>query len=130
MKDDLGYAFLIFRAGDSALLGGVDAEQRAARGHAGGVARLLDRRAICRPRPHDDGGRRGGSVRIRRTQAASARGCLPAAQPRLDRVLRRMRFPAGRAWPGAICRINGVWQDHLLFALLSDDPRPIQGGRA
>ena len=46
MREDLGYAFLIFRDADDKLIGGLTLSQRAPRRHAGGGARLLARR--CR----------------------------------------------------------------------------------
>ena len=56
-------------------------------------------------------------VRLRRIEAA----CLPANEPSKG-VLRRVGFRE-EGLARQYLKINGVWHDHLLFALLIDDWR-------
>lgn len=58
------------------------------------------------------------TLRLNRLEAA----CLPSNEASI-RLLRGSGFAEeGRA--RRYLKINGVWQDHLLFAILCDDPRP------
>lgn len=120
IREDQAYPFLVFRSSDRTLLGGVTLSnvrrgvaQTASLGywmgepHAGkgymsaAVAALL-------PFAH-------GTLGLRRIEAA----CLPnnAASIRLLQRVGFRREGYGREY---LC-INGVWQDHLLFARLGSD---------
>ena len=57
-------------------------------------------------------------LRLHRLEAA----CLPSNEPS-QRLLRRVGFTReGHA--RQYLRIDGAWRDHLLFAMLENDPRP------
>jgi [ribosomal protein S5]-alanine N-acetyltransferase len=122
MREDLGYAFFLFRSDDNALLGGITVtsvrrgvsqscsigywtgEPYAKQGYmTKGVRNII-------PYVFD-------TLRLHRLEAA----CLPsnAASARLLQKLGFTREGLARRY----LRINRQWQDHLLFALLSDDPR-------
>ena len=119
-SDDLGYAFFVFRRGDDALLGGITLSnvQRGAaqsatigywmgRHHAGqgftaeALGALLDH--AC------------GPLGLHRLEAA----CMPE-NVRSRRLLERCGFRQ-EGYARQYLRINGVWNDHLLFALLATD---------
>jgi ribosomal-protein-alanine N-acetyltransferase len=129
-REDQAYPFLIFRSVDRMLLGGLTLSnvrrgvaQTASLGywmgapHAGrgymsaAVGTLL-------PFAH-------GSLGLRRIEAA----CLPTNVPSI-RLLENAGFVREGYGREYLC-INGVWQDHLLFARLSSDaippvrPRPL-----
>ncbi|TAK48494.1 MAG: N-acetyltransferase [Xanthobacteraceae bacterium] len=57
-------------------------------------------------------------LRLHRIEAA----CLPTNTPSI-RLLERCGFTQEGLGRRYLC-INGVWQDHLLYALLRDDPSP------
>lgn len=59
-----------------------------------------------------------GTLRLRRVEAA----CLPTNMPS-RRLLERVGFEREGYARRYLC-IDGQWQDHLLYALLRDDPRP------
>ncbi|MCC6948041.1 MAG: GNAT family N-acetyltransferase [Bradyrhizobiaceae bacterium] len=122
-QTDLGYAFLIFRTGDNAVLGGATLNnvrrgvaQAASLGywmgaqHAGKGYMSAALRALV-PFAH-------GALRLRRVEAA----CLPhnAASVRLLEKLNFTREGLAREY---LC-IAGRWQDHVLFARLQSDPLP------
>jgi ribosomal-protein-alanine N-acetyltransferase len=121
LREDLGYPFLIFRASDRALVGGLTLSNvrrgvaqavnlgywigapYARRGYmTAAVAALL-------PFVH-------GPLRLRRVEAA----CLPTnvASVRLLEKLNFVREGYAREY---LC-IAGTWQDHLIYAHLADDP--------
>lgn len=121
VREDQAYPFLIFRADDRALLGGVTLSnirrgvaQTASLGywmgqpHAGkgymtaAVVALL-------PFAHR-------SLGLRRIEAA----CLPSNAPSI-RLLERVGFVREGYGRQYLC-INGIWQDHLLFGRLATDP--------
>ena len=118
---DEAYPFFIFREGDHALLGGLTlgqvrrgvaqaatlgywmGEPPAGRGHMARAVRATTGFAFA-------------TLRLHRLEAA----CLPhnlASQ----RLLERVGFQR-EGYARAYLRIAGVWQDHLLFALLESDP--------
>lgn len=122
MRDDQGYAYLIFGDTDSKLLGGLNLSnvrrgvaQTASVGywmgapHVGNGFMTDAARAALRFA--------FGALRLNRLEAA----CLPS-NAASQRVLEKVGFlREGRA--RRYLKINGQWQDHDLFALLQDDPR-------
>jgi ribosomal-protein-alanine N-acetyltransferase len=126
VKDDLGYAFFLFREGDDALLGGLTLNnvrrgvtQSAAVGYwlgkpyigSGYMTEALLNGAVFAFE----------ELNLHRLEAA----CLPHNRASIA-VLERCGFK-GEGLARRYLKINGAWQDHLLFALLSDDPRPGDG---
>jgi [ribosomal protein S5]-alanine N-acetyltransferase len=122
MRDDQGYAYLIFTEADARLVGGLNLSnvrrgvaQAASIGywmgtpHAGrGLMTESVRAAVAFA---------FGGLRLNRLEAA----CLPS-NAASQRVLDKVGFAReGRA--RRYLKINGQWQDHDLFALLQDDPR-------
>lgn len=123
MREDQGYAFFLFRSGDNALLGGITVS---------GVRRGVSQSCsvgywIGKPYARLGYMSRGvrniipyvfDTLRLHRLEAA----CLPsnAASTRLLEKLGFTREGLARRY----LKINRQWQDHLLFALLNDDPRP------
>lgn len=134
VREDSAYPFLVFRASDRTLLGGVSlsnvrrgvtqtgslgywmGQPHAGKGHmTAAVAALL-------PFAH-------GTLGLRRIEAA----CLPDNVPSI-RLLERVGFRREGYAREYLC-INGAWRDHLLFARLNSDPigqpreaaRPVSG---
>jgi [ribosomal protein S5]-alanine N-acetyltransferase len=123
LREDLGYAFFLFRSGDDTLLGGLTLSnvrrgvtQACTLGYwvgapySGQGAMTAGVRAIV-PFVFD-------SLRLHRLEAA----CLPH-----NEASRRLLVRAGFTHEGLARRylkINGIWQDHLLYALVDGDPRP------
>ncbi|MFW6027425.1 MAG: GNAT family N-acetyltransferase [bacterium] len=122
IREDLAYPFLIFRKGDDRLMGGCTlsnvrrgvaqaaslgywvGEPFANRGVMSGAVRALLSWAF-------------DELKLHRVEAA----CLPANEPS-RRLLRRCGFTE-EGYARAYLRINGAWQDHILFAILRSDPR-------
>jgi ribosomal-protein-alanine N-acetyltransferase len=120
-REDVGYGFLIFRRGDDALLGGITlsnvrrgvsqccsigywiGKPYARQGHMTDALPAVIRFVF-------------EDLALRRIEAA----CLPANEPS-----QKLLLSAGFAREGFarqyLC-IDGVWQDHVLFGLLSRDP--------
>jgi ribosomal-protein-alanine N-acetyltransferase len=123
LREDLGYAFLIFAAGDDQLLGGLTLgnvrrgiTQAAAIGYWLGlpyVGRGYMTEAVRAliPFAFDE-------LKLHRIEAA----CLPHNHASIC-VLERNGFQH-EGLARRYLKIDGRWQDHLLFALLSEDPRP------
>jgi len=121
VREDNAYPFLVFRAGDRALLGGLSLSNvrrgvtqtanlgywmgapYAGRGYMSTAVRVL------LPYAH-------GVLGLRRIEAA----CLPSNTPSI-RLLERTGFRREGYGREYLC-INGTWQDHLLFARLTNDP--------
>jgi len=89
LRNDLAYAFLIFRSDDNALVGGL-------------MRALVP---FCY-----------GTLRLHRLEAA----CIPGNTASV-RLLEKIGFQREGYARRYLC-INGVWQDHLLYARLKDDP--------
>ncbi len=122
------FPYFVFRTKDDALMGGLTigqvrrgVAQTATLGYwmgqsfagQGHMSRAV--RAACRYG--------FSSMRLHRIEAA----CLPHNEPsRL--VLEACGFKK-EGYARAYLRINGQWQDHLLFALLDTDPVPEPGAR-
>jgi ribosomal-protein-alanine N-acetyltransferase len=120
-QTDYAYAFLIFRASDDAILGGVTINnirrgvaQAGSLGywmgapHAGKGHMTAALRALV-PFAH-------GALRLKRLEAA----CLPHNAASI-RLLEKLNFTREGLARDYLC-IAGRWQDHLLFARLHDDP--------
>lgn len=126
MARDETYPFFVFRESDQALTGGItlghirrgvaqtgtlgywSGESFAGRGYMGRAVRALSRFAFS-------------GLGLHRIEAA----CLIHNEPS-KRLLQRCGFRyEGRA--RSYLRINGVWQDHELFALLDSDEIPPPG---
>ena len=123
MREDAGFAFFLFTASDGQLAGGLSlsnirrgAAQTAALGYWIGLpfARHGLMTAAVRavlPFGFDN-------LKLHRIEAA----CLSSNEPSL-RLLRRTGFTE-EGFARGYLKINGVWQDHVLFAMLAGDPRP------
>jgi ribosomal-protein-alanine N-acetyltransferase len=122
-RDDQGYAYFIFSEADASLLGGLNISNVRR-----GVAQTASL-GYWMGAPHAGRGLMTdavtaavrfafGTLRLNRLEAA----CLPNNQASA-RVLEKVGFQLeGRA--RRYLKIDGRWQDHDLFALLHDDPRP------
>jgi ribosomal-protein-alanine N-acetyltransferase len=127
LKEDLGYAFFIFRESDDALLGGLTLNNvRRGVSQSASVGYWLGRPYVGQGYmteallssatfAFDD-------LKLHRLEAA----CLPHNRASI-RVLERCGFQ-GEGLARRYLKINGMWQDHLLFARLSEDPAPGDGG--
>ena len=121
IDNDEAWPFLIFRDGDNALVGGLTLGQIrrgvaqaatlgywmgqpwAGKGYMGRAVRAA-------------AGYGFSTLRLHRVEAA----CLPHNEASV-RLLERVGFQR-EGFARAYLRINGIWQDHLLFALLESDP--------
>lgn len=128
-REDLGYAFLVFSAGGGELVGGLTLSnvrrgvtQTATLGYWLGlpyVGQGLMTDAVRAIQPHVF-----ETLRLHRLEAS--------AQPTNSasiRVLERTGF-AREGLARRYLKINGVWQDHLLFAILVEDWVTMEGRRA
>jgi ribosomal-protein-alanine N-acetyltransferase len=121
-RDDLGYALFVMRADDDALLGGIT---------LGNVRRGVTQAAVL---GYWIGARYAGrgymtaavraavpfvfdTLKLHRLEAA----CLPSNAASI-RVLEKNGFQR-EGLARSYLKINGSWQDHLLFALIEDDWR-------
>jgi ribosomal-protein-alanine N-acetyltransferase len=120
IRDDHAYPFFIFRQADQALLGGITlsnvtrgmtqtatlgywmGERHANRGYMTRAVRALAPFAF-------------GGLRLHRLEAA----CLPHNTASM-RLLEKLGFQREGLARGLVC-IAGRWQDHIVYALLSDD---------
>lgn len=124
MRNDTAYAFFICRNRDDRLLGGITLSnirrgvaQSCAVGywtgapfaHGGVMTRALAGIAAF---AFDE-------LRLNRLEAA----CIPTNTASI-RVLEKCGFTREGLARSYLC-INGIWQDHLLFALLQRDARPV-----
>lgn len=127
-REDLGYAYFIFRTGDDCLLGGLTlsnvrrgVSQSASLGYWMGLPHI--RRGHMKAAVNAIVGHAFETLRLHRIEAA----CLPANEGSV-RVLEACGF-VREGLARRYLRINGVWQDHLLFARIIDDG-PVPGRRA
>jgi [ribosomal protein S5]-alanine N-acetyltransferase len=121
LRTDQGYAFLIFRRSDDALVGGLTlANIRRGVAQAGSLGYWMGR-------PHTRKGYMSAAVRavipfafatlrLHRLEAA----CIPTNAGSI-RLLENTGFQREGYAREYLC-INGIWQDHLLFARLKDAP--------
>ena len=120
IRDDQAYPFFVFRAGDDALLGGLTLSN-IRRGVAQSCALGYWMGAPYAGRGHMTAAVRAvlpfvfDTLCLHRLEAA----CLPHNLPSI-RLLERVGFQREGLARRYLC-INGVWQDHLLYALLRDD---------
>ena len=121
IENDEAYPFLIFRDGDDALLGGLTfgqikrgVAQAATLGYWMGepfAGKGLMARAVRAATSFAF-----ATLRLHRVEAA----CLPHNDHSIQLLTRSNFQQEGLA--RSYLRINGLWQDHLLFALLESDP--------
>ncbi len=123
MRDDRAYPFFAFDAATSELVGGLTLSnvrrgvaQTCALGYWVGApfarnGRMTAAVSTIIPFVFDQLG-------FHRLEAA----CLPSNEPSI-RLLKKSGF-AEEGYARRYLKINGVWRDHLLFALLSDDALP------
>lgn len=123
IRDGTGYPFFVFSADGGALLGGLTLShiqrgvtQSCSLGYwmglryAGQGYMTAAVRAVV--------GFCFDNLRLHRVEAA----CLPHNAPSV-RLLERVGFTREGYARRYLC-IDGRWQDHLLYAIVSDDPRP------
>ena len=122
-RDETGYAFYVFRKTDDALLGGVTLSQ---------LRRGVTQSCSLGYWIGEPFARKGymtagltalvgfifDEVRLHRIEAA----CVPTNLASKALLLRTGFTLEGYARQ-YLC-INGIWRDHLLFAMLASDPRP------
>jgi ribosomal-protein-alanine N-acetyltransferase len=119
-RADTSYAFFLFRKSDDALVGGLTlANIRRGAAQAGSlgywIGEPFSRRGLM------TGALQGlvpfafGSLRLHRLEAA----CIPSNAASI-RLLEKMGFSREGYAREYLC-INGLWQDHLLFARLNGD---------
>lgn len=123
VRADLSYAFFVFRRPDGVLLGGVTlanirrgvaqsgslgywmGERHAGQGYMTAAVRVLVPFAF-------------GTLRLHRVEAA----CIPGNAASI-RLLEKAGFRREGYAREYLC-IDGIWQDHLLYARLPQDPAP------
>ena len=120
LRNDLAYAFLIFRNEDNALVGGLTlANIRRGVAQAGSIGYWIG--APFARNGYMTAAMRGlipfcfGTLRLHRLEAA----CIPTNTASI-RLLEKTGFQREGYARRYLC-INGVWQDHLLYARLKDD---------
>jgi [ribosomal protein S5]-alanine N-acetyltransferase len=123
IREDAAYPFFLFRAEDSVFLGGITLSnvrrgvtQSASLGYWIGAAYARQGYmsvavSALVPFVFDQ-------LKLHRLEAA----CLPSNAASI-RLLEKVGF-AREGFARRYLRINGVWQDHFLYAMLSEDPRP------
>ena len=122
-RGDLAYPFFIFRKSDNVLVGGLTltnirrgCAQAASLGYWMGAAYARQgymTAAVGALLPFAF-----GTLRLHRVEAA----CIPANVASI-RLLEKTGFKREGFARQYLC-IDGVWQDHLLYARLKDDPAP------
>ncbi len=122
IRADLAYAFFVFRAEDNALVGGLTlANIRRGVAQAGSIGYWMG--APFAGRGYMSDAVRAlipfafGALRLHRLEAA----CIPTNAASV-RLLERLGFRREGLARQYLC-INGVWEDHLLYALLAGDVR-------
>jgi [ribosomal protein S5]-alanine N-acetyltransferase len=127
MKEDLGYALFIFRDGDGELLGGLTLSnvrrgvtQAVSLGYWTGAPYV--RRGVMTEAVAATAKFVFDELQLHRVEAA----CLPHNHASI-RVLEQNGFQY-EGLARRYLKIDGTWRDHLLYALLTDDPRGIPAG--
>lgn len=121
-RDDLGYAFFIYLLGTEQLLGGITLSNiRRGVSQAGSLGYWIGakyaRRGFMSDAVRAVVGYAFEDLRLHRIEAA----CLPFNYASIG-VLERCGFDR-EGLARRYLKINGYWQDHLLFARINDDPR-------
>jgi ribosomal-protein-alanine N-acetyltransferase len=119
-RADTSYAFFLFRKADDALVGGLTlANIRRGVAQAGSLGYWIGepfaRRGLMTGALHGLVPFAFGSLRLHRLEAA----CIPSNSASI-RLLEKMGFSREGYAREYLC-INGLWQDHLLFARLNSD---------
>jgi len=119
-RADTSYAFFLFRKADDALVGGLTlANVRRGVAQAGSIGYWIGepfaRRGLMSGALHGLVPFAFGSLRLHRLEAA----CIPSNAASI-RLLEKMGF-AREGYAREYLCINGLWQDHLLFARLNGD---------
>jgi len=120
LREDQGYAFLIFREGDGVLIGGLSISNvRRGVAQAASVGYWIGLPYVGRGHMTDAVNTMQafafGTLGLHRLEAA----CLPHNGPS-SRVLEKAGFKR-EGLARRYLKINGVWQDHELYALLHDE---------
>lgn len=122
LREDLGYAFFLFRDLDDRLLGGITLSnvrrgvtQAAAVGYW--IGKPFARRGLMTKAVSGVVRFAFEELKLHRLEAA----CMPSNAASI-RVLEKNGFQR-EGLARRYLKINGVWQDHLLYATLADDPR-------
>lgn len=122
-RTDQAYSFFVFRKSDGVLAGGVTiANVRRGVAQAGSIGYWMGE-------PYARNGLMGAALRVlmpfsfvtlrlHRLEAA----CIPTNVPSI-RLLEKSGFQREGYARQYLC-INGIWQDHLLYARIKDDPHP------
>ena len=119
-RSDTSYAFFLFRKNDDALVGGLTlANVRRGVAQAGSLGYWIGepfaRRGLMTGAVHALVPFAFGALRLHRLEAA----CIPSNAASI-RLLEKAGF-AREGYAREYLCINGLWQDHLLFARLTDD---------
>jgi len=119
-RADTSYAFFLFRRADDALVGGLTlANIRRGVAQAGSLGYWIGepfaRRGLMTGALHGLMPFAFGSLRLHRLEAA----CIPSNAASI-KLLEKMGF-AREGYAREYLCINGLWQDHLLFARLNGD---------
>jgi ribosomal-protein-alanine N-acetyltransferase len=122
-RSDLAYPFFIFRKSDGVLVGGLTlANVRRGCAQAGSLGYWMG--AAYAGKGHMTAAVAAvlpfafGTLRLHRVEAA----CIPANIASI-RLLEKTGFRREGFARQYLC-IDGIWQDHLLYARLKDDPHP------
>jgi [ribosomal protein S5]-alanine N-acetyltransferase len=123
IRTDQGYAFLVFRKSDNVLVGGLTlANIRRGVAQAGSLGYWMGlpyvRQGYMTAAVHAIIPFALERLRLHRLEAA----CIPTNAGSI-RLLEKNGFVREGYAREYLC-INGIWQDHLLFARLKDSPRP------
>ena len=121
-RDDNGYSFFVFQKSDNALVGGVNLSHV----HRG-VSQSVSM-GYWMAEPYTRQGYMSDAVRttlrfvfdqlgLHRVEAA----CVPSNTPSRD-LLKKVGF-GEEGYARNYLRINGRWEDHILFSYLAEDPR-------
>jgi len=127
LRDDHGYAYLIFSDADGALVGGLNISNvRRGVAQAASLGYWIGLPYVGRGLMTDAAGAAVrfafGTLGLNRLEAACLTSNVASA-----RVLEKIGFvKEGRA--RRYLKINDAWQDHDLYALLHDDVRPMVAG--
>lgn len=120
-RTDQAYAYFIFRSADRALVGGLTlANVRRGVAQAGSIGYWMGepyaRRGFMTEAVRALAPYAFAALRLHRLEAA----CIPTNTPSM-RLLESCGF-AREGYARQYLCINGLWQDHLLYARLKDDP--------